>query len=72
MIQLQFVHNAREAYRVDAHRRSNGVVYQTARHDLLELEALGLLEKTKQGNAYVSYAPSDLRDRLDVLVKSGT
>ena len=64
--------NAREAYRIDAHRRSNGVVYQTARHDLLELEALGLLEKTKQGNAYVFYAPSDLRDRLDVLAKSGT
>lgn len=47
------------------------MVYQTARHDLLELEALGLLEKTKQGNAYVFYAPADLRDRLNVLSKAG-
>lgn len=64
--------NAEETYRVDAHQRSHAVVYQTARRDLLELEAMGLLEKTKQGNAYVFYAPADLRDRLDVLSKSGT
>jgi Fic family protein len=62
--------NVGEAYRVDAHRRSHAVVYQTARHDLLELEALGLLEKTKQGNAYVFYAPADLRDRLNMLSKT--
>lgn len=53
-----------EAYRVDAHQRSHGVVYQTARHDLLDLESLGLLEKTRQGNAFLFYAPADLRDRL--------
>ena len=41
--------NAGEAYRVDAHQRSHAVVYETARRDLLELEAEGLLEKTKQG-----------------------
>jgi Fic family protein len=64
--------NAGEAYRVDAHQRSHAVVYQTARHDLLALEALGLLEKTRQGNAYVFFAPSDLRDRLNALAKSGT
>lgn len=63
--------NVGEAYRVDAHQRSHAVVYQTARHDLLQLEALGLLEKTKQGNAYVFYAPADLRDRLNALSKSG-
>ena len=63
---------AGEAYRVDAHQRSHAVVYQTARRDLLELEAWGLLEKTKQGNAYVFYAPADLRDRLSALAKSGT
>jgi len=64
--------NAGEAYRVDAHQRSHAVVYQTARHDLLALEALGLLEKTRQGNAYVFFAPADLRDRLNALAKSGT
>lgn len=63
--------NAGEAYRVDAHQRSHAVVYQTARRDLQELEAQGLLEKTKQGNAHVFYAPADLRDRLDELSKSG-
>lgn len=63
--------NPGEAYRVDAHQRSHAVVYQTARNDLLTLEALGLLEKTKQGNAYVFYAPADLRDRLNALSKSG-
>jgi Fic family protein len=64
--------NVGEAYRVDAHQRSHAVVYQTARRDLLELETLGLLEKTKQGNAYVYYAPADLRERLNVLSKDGT
>jgi Fic family protein len=62
--------NAGEGYRVDAHQRSNGVVYQTARNDLLQLEAMGLLEKSKQGNAFVFYAPADLRDRLNALSKS--
>ena len=63
--------NAGEAYRVDAHQRSHAVVYQTARQDLLALEALGLLEKTKQGNAFVFYAPTNLRDRLNALTQSG-
>mgnify|MGYP000665103227 FL=1 len=63
--------NAGEAYRVDAHQRSHAVVYQTARNDLLQLEALGLLEKTKQGNAYVFYAPGDLRKRLGALANGG-
>lgn len=56
--------NAGEAYRVDAHQRSHAVVYQTARRDLLELEALGLLEKSRQGNAFIFFAPADLRERL--------
>jgi Fic family protein len=61
--------NAGEAYRVDAHQRSHAVVHQTARRDLLELEEQGLLERTKQGNAYVFYAPADLRERLNTLSK---
>lgn len=56
--------NAGAAYRVDAHKRSHGVVYQTARSDLLELESMGLLEKTKQGNAFVFYAPANLNQLL--------
>lgn len=61
--------NTGEAYRVDAHQRSHNVVYQTARNDLMVLHELGLLEKAKQGNAYVFFAPEDLRDRLAVLAK---
>ncbi|MBI2307298.1 MAG: Fic family protein [Rhodocyclales bacterium] len=56
--------HAGEAYRVDAHQRSHGVVYQTARRDLLDLEELGLLEKARQGNAFLFFAPADLRERL--------
>ncbi len=58
-----------EGYRVDAHQRSHNVVYQTARNDLLDLHDLGLLEKQKQGNAYVFFAPDDLRERLSTLAK---
>lgn len=59
--------NTGEGYRVDAHQRSHNVVYQTARNDLLDLHSLGLLEKARQGNAYVFFAPADLRDRLSTL-----
>ena len=62
--------NAGEAYRVDAHQRTHEVVYQTARRDLLELETQGLLEKTRKGNAFVYYAPADLRERLADLAKT--
>lgn len=61
--------NTGEGYRVDAHQRSHNVVYQTARNDLIGLHELGLLEKAKQGNAYVFFAPEDLRDRLAALAK---
>ncbi|HHX82162.1 MAG TPA: Fic family protein [Pseudomonadaceae bacterium] len=53
-----------EDYRVDAHQRSHGVVYQTARTDLLALETLGLLTRGKRGNAYVFRASPDLQERL--------
>lgn len=56
--------NQGEGYRVDAHQRSHNVVYQTARNDLLDLHALNLLERQRQGNAYVFFAPDDLRERL--------
>lgn len=61
--------NTGEGYRVDAHQRSHHVVNQTARSDLLDLHSLGLLEKARQGNAHVFFAPEDLRDRLSALAK---
>ncbi|MDP2824778.1 MAG: Fic family protein [Sulfuritalea sp.] len=61
--------NTGEGYRVDAHRRSHNVVYQTARSDLMGLHDLGLLEIARQGNAYIFFAPENLRDRLSDLAK---
>ena len=56
-----------EEYRVDSHQRTHGVVYQTARADLLGLEALGLLRRTKIGNAFHFTPVADLRERIENL-----
>ncbi len=51
-------------YTYESHRISHGVVYQTARTDLLGLEEKGFLSKTKRGRTFVFRAPADLADRL--------
>lgn len=56
-----------DAIRIDAHQHTHGVVYQTARADLLDLETLGLLIKSKRGNAYEFYPPPDLQARIQAL-----
>lgn len=56
--------NPGQGYRIDSHQKVHGVVYQTARTDLLHLADFGLLEKTTQGRALVFHAPPDLDDRL--------
>jgi Fic family protein len=61
-----------EVYRVESHRRTHNVVYQTARQDLLDLHKLGLMEKTKHGNAFVFYPPEDLKERIEELAGSQT
>ena len=63
----QALKSAGEGYRVDSHQRLHNVVYQTARNDLLDLHALGLLEKQRKGNAFIFFAPENLRERLSVL-----
>ena len=50
---------------MDGHQRAHQVAYQTARTDLLGQEAMRLLQRVKQGNAYVFYAPEDLRERIE-------
>lgn len=40
-------------YTIDAYRREHGVVYQTARADLLDLAAAGFLTKHEVGRAFV-------------------
>ena len=54
-------------YRIEGHRRSHGVTYQTARTDLLNLAEHGLLEQGKAGRVFVFYTPPDLRERLERL-----
>lgn len=39
-------------YTFDSHRASHSVVYQTARADLLDLEALGFLDRSQVGRQY--------------------
>ncbi len=47
-------------FTVEAHRISHGIVYQTARTDLLSLAELGLLEQTKRARAFVFRASAKL------------
>ncbi len=54
-------------FHIESHRSAHNVTYQTARTDLLKLEELGLLEKSKQGKAFVFTAPDDLKSRLERL-----
>ena len=54
-------------YRIDAHQRSHGIVYETARTDLMELVKLGFLGMYKEGRAYVFRAPADLANQLQAL-----
>jgi Fic family protein len=56
-----------EEYRVDSHQRTHGVVYQTARADLLDLESLGLLIKTRIGNAYLFSAAPNIHEKIERL-----
>jgi Fic family protein len=52
------------AYTVEAHQRSNGIVYETARRDLLDLAEAGLLTKGKRGKAMVFRSALDLPERV--------
>lgn len=62
-----FVHALREAeaeYTIEAHRRSHGVVYETARRDLLDLVARGLLVQGKRSRALTFRPAADFTARL--------
>ena len=51
-------------YTIDAHKAYHGIVYQTARTDLLELQEQGFFNKQKIGRKWVFDAPEDLEERL--------
>ena len=56
-------------YHIEEHQKTHSVVYQTARADLLRLAELGLLEKIREGRAFVFVAPEDLTTRMSNLGK---
>lgn len=59
-------------YTVESHRASHAVAYATARADLLQLGALGLLRQQSQGKRFVFLVPEDLLQRINQLPVSTT
>jgi len=53
-------------YTIEGHRSSNGVAYQTARTDLLDLAERSLLYSRKIGNGFVFRVVGDLQEKLSV------
>jgi len=51
-------------YKIQSHRQSHNVTYDTARTDLLNLVKYGLLLKQKIGKTFVFAAPADLKERI--------
>lgn len=56
--------NANARYTVESHQRSHDVVYETARSDLLDLQAMGLLIGAKIGRAWHFSPVPDLEQKL--------
>ena len=54
-------------YTIASHKKSQGVTYQTARTDLLDLADRKLLVMTKAGRALAFTAPNDLPERMRAL-----
>jgi Fic family protein len=59
-----FMKHSHVIYRIQEHQTANDVTYETARTDLLELVDLGLLEKHREGKAFIFQMPEKLRQRL--------
>lgn len=53
-----------ETYTFDTHRNAHGVVYQTARQDLLNLVEKGFLKKEKRGKEFVFVQAEKMMDKL--------
>jgi Fic family protein len=53
-----------EAYTISGHQRLHGVVYQTARTDLLALADAGFLLQGRIGRGHVFTVPPDLKRRI--------
>jgi Fic family protein len=53
-------------YTFQSHQRSHGVVYQSARNDLLDLETRGYVDRRKVGRTYRFRPSPRLRDRVAI------
>lgn len=51
-------------YTIQAHRNTNGIAYDTARKDLLELARLGLLVQEKRGKEFVFVSSDRIVEKL--------
>lgn len=58
-----------QEYTITSHGESHNVVYQTARTDLLDLRARGVLDQRKRGKKMIFTVPRDLAERLKRLEK---
>jgi hypothetical protein len=52
------------SYTIESHKNSHGIVFETARTDLADLETRGLLTKRKVGHAWVFTPIADLEASL--------
>jgi Fic family protein len=52
-------------YKIEVHRQSHNITYDTARTDLLKLDELGLLIKTKTGKSFTFIAPPNLKEIMN-------
>ena len=66
---LHAIKHPNHRYTFASHGKSHGIVYQTARADLLNLAERKMLESQKKGKQWIFIAPSDLSERLMKLAK---
>jgi Fic family protein len=59
--------NPQRAFTFHAHARGHEVTHETARNDLLALEARGLLDRSKIGRRFAFVPPPDVAERLGAL-----
>ncbi len=57
-------------YTIESHKNSNGVAYQTARTDLLNLVERGLMVTSKVGKAWVFRIVGDMQEKLSSLASA--
>jgi Fic family protein len=58
-----------QEYSIASHQKNQNVVYQTARTDLLDMKARGVLGQRKRGKKMIFTVPRDLAERLRQLEK---